>query len=431
MSEKKYKVVVAHPGKQHSFQLATAMKKAGMLNAYITTVYKKQNSLQLKLLKKLLSDENAKRMETRRNENLEDNEVVQFCSSLSLITLLLVRIEKIRPFYIKWNTFVSDLFGKRVAKYAIKNHVDMVICYDSNSRSCFEYLKNNAPSISRVMDVSHSYRIYEKKLFERDMELIPDWAAELKKERKYLWKASLDRYREEIMLTDYFLVPSSYVKRTLQYAGVDESKIFINPYGVNLNQFTYKERISDRNNEELPFFIFVGSIWQTKGIGHLLEAFREVQSRYPDAKIHLVGGKLSDEVNEKYGNCAVSHGYVQHEQMAELYQKADVMVFPSLSEGMTLSGLEALGCGIPVLCTENSGVNDLIADGVNGFVVPPCDSHAIAEKITWFIEHKDKIPQMKKNAALSIGDYSWECYYQRTSKVITGILDGRNTDKEY
>lgn len=109
--------------------------------------------------------------------------------------------------------------------------------------------------------------------------------------------------------------------------------------------------------------------------------------------------------------------------MASLYQKADVMVFPSLSEGMTLSGLEALGCGIPIICTDHSGVNDLIQDGVNGFVVPACDSKAIAEKVIWMIQNVDKIPQMKLQARKSVDGFDWEDYYQRTVSIIKNIYE--------
>lgn len=120
MENDRIKVIVAHPGKQHSFRLATALNRNNMLEAYITTVYNKKSSIGMKTLKKILPYKEAKKTEGRRCKELSDNVVVQFYSILSLVTLLLLRIDKKRKVYYHWNGFVSYLFGIRSAKYIIK-----------------------------------------------------------------------------------------------------------------------------------------------------------------------------------------------------------------------------------------------------------------------------------------------------------------------
>ena len=413
---KNYKVIVAHPGKQHSFRMATAIKKKGLLFSYITTVYDK-NSRFMKLVKFLIGKENAKRASSRRCEELNDDEVVQYCELQSMVTLLLLRIDKSKRLYNKWNRHVSASFGRKVADYAIKNKVDMVIMYDSNASECFEILKEKAPNILRVMDTSHSNRLYERELFEKDMEVLPDWGGSIKKEKSYLWETDLSFISKENGLTQYFIVPSEYVKRTLLEFGILPNQVFRIPYGVDVERFSYKDNMQNPTNDKLTF-IYVGNATEMKGFGHLLEALLIVNAKYPNTNIHLVGDRLDDSINDKYGNHIISHGYLQFDDMAEMYRVADVMVFPSLSEGMTLSGLEALCSGVPLICTENSGINDLIINEENGFIVQPSNAKQIAEKMIWFIENKDKIPMMKRMAHETGIKYTWERYYQSVGDTV-------------
>ena len=419
--KRKYKVIVAHPGKQHSFRLATAINRTGILDAYITTVYDK-DSILMKAVKRFLGNQIANRASTRKCAELKDDQVIQFCEFRSMITLLLVRIDKSKKLYSRWNRYVSAVFGRKVAKYAIKKQADMVILYDSNAAECSEILSKKAPNILRVMDVSHSNRLYEKELFEKDMMILPEWADNLKREKSYLWEDSLDFIRLENQLTQFFLVPSSYVKRTLTSFGTNGNYVSVIPYGVDTSKFTFfpdeQKEVSDL------YFLYVGNATEMKGFGHLLKAFQLVNEKYPGTNLHFVGGIVPEVTNERYGNHVISHGYLQFDEMAEVYRHADVMLFPSLSEGMTLSGLEALCSVVPIVCTTNSGINDLIVDGENGFIIEVSNYKQLAQKIIWFIEHKDRIPEMKQNAHLTGIQYSWERYYTSIGKTIMGLLQG-------
>ena len=88
---------------------------------------------------------------------------------------------------------------------------------------------------------------------------------------------------------------------------------------------------------------------------------------------------------------------------------------------MTLSGLEALGCGLPVICTTNTGINDIIEDGKNGFVISASNSNEIVNKIKWFINNKNKINEMRKNAYKTSTIYTWENYNQKIVSEIKKI----------
>ena len=420
----KYKVIVGHPGKQHSFRLAVALKQKDILLSYITTIYDKDKGW-MRVLKSIVGEANAKRAATRKCEELDDDDVIQYCVFSSLITLLLLRIDKGKTIYNKWNRWVSSRFGKKVAKYAIKSNANIVIMYDTNAAECFKYLKKKAPSILRIMDVSHANRIYEKKLFDEDMKLLPEWAENLYKEKRYLWKTDLRFIREENEFTNFFLVPSKYVKKSLLDYGINKEQIVVTPYGVDENKFKTKLDTIQDADKQIVYFLYVGDATETKGFGHLLIALNMVNEKYPGTDLHLVGGMLDPQINSKYGNHVVSHGYLQFDMMTSIYQQADVMVIPSLSEGMTLAGLEALCSGLPLICTKNSGINDLIVEGKNGFVVDVSNAEQIANRMIWFIENKERIPGMKKEAYNTGTAYSWNRYYNEISNKILHILEGK------
>ena len=70
-----------------------------------------------------------------------------------------------------------------------------------------------------------------------------------------------------------------------------------------------------------------------------------------------------------------------HAQLADHLRSADIFVLPSLEDGLALTVVEALACGVPVITTPNTGASELVTPGVNGEVVPIRDAAAIAEAV--------------------------------------------------
>ena len=172
------KVLVVHPGKQHVFRLAKAVEDAGMLEGFLTTSYAKPGSLTTTLVSVLSGKTKLKAM-NRKTSELDDNKVIQFCEFRSLICtyfrgylpkgkIFKPCVPLFKELYPRFNDYINDCFGKKVAKYAIKHNVDVVISFDNNSMVLFETLKKKAPTIKRVLDVSIASRIYLKTVYEKD-----------------------------------------------------------------------------------------------------------------------------------------------------------------------------------------------------------------------------------------------------------------------
>ena len=92
------KIIIAHPGRQHSFRVASELKKNDLLFKYITTVYDKDSSHIMKIVKKFISGDNLRRANGRKNEDISDEDVIQFCEISGLIEILLARFDKKKKF---------------------------------------------------------------------------------------------------------------------------------------------------------------------------------------------------------------------------------------------------------------------------------------------------------------------------------------------
>lgn len=423
MENNKLKIIVAHPERQHSFQLASALKKNDMLFKYITTVYDKNSSFIMKIIKGIISKNNLKRANGRKNPDLDDTrDVIQFCELRGFINILLFRVDKSKILYNYWRKRTADKFGKKVAEYAIKNNVDAVILFDMNVEVCFKILKEKAPKIKRIMDVSAANRIYMKEIYERDLKISPEFSQLLIKEIDFLSDIKkLEYLKREVELSQYFIVGSEFVKRSLIYSSISNEDILVCPYGVNTKLFTPNNK-KLLNKNDIIEFVFIGGTKQLKGISYLLEAFMKIEDK--DARLTIIGDcNLPDELLARYNKKVNFAGNVLHSEVSKILAGMDVMIFPSLGEGMSLSVLEAMASGLMIITSENSGTNDLISEGVNGFVIPIQNKEVIIEKIDWCINNKSKLKKMGENARIVAEQYTWEAYERRVSNIIKKICE--------
>lgn len=415
----KYRIIVAHPGRQHSYRLASALKKNGMLYKYVTTVYNKDSSILMKFIRKNFKGSNLERAKGRRNPDLEDSDVLQIGEARGLIEILLARCDKSGRFYSWWQKKTADYFGRYVADFAVREKADAVVMYDTNAMTCFEILERASPDILRIMDTSAANRMYMKKIYEQDMELCPQFAQKLKQERAFLWKKnSCDRLQRELAATQLFLAPSSFVKNSLEYSGIKADQIKVCPYGSN---FEPVERLYDVSGNRRLEAVYVGNVTEMKGIYYLLEAAMSI----PLNKMRLtVVGEYDNRtgVFDGYMKHIRLLGRVTHDEVKKILCESDIFVFPSLGEGLSLSVLEAMACGLPGIVSKNSGANDAIIDGLNGYVVDIQNSEILREKMLWFTEHRERIPDMGRAAAQSAEKYSWRAYEARVTEILKTSL---------
>jgi len=411
------KIIVAHPGQQHSYKVATALRKAGMLYKYFTCVYDKQDSFIMKIAHFFVRGKDVKKISNRKCEFLEDNYVIIYYTFLSLVVIVLSRFSFTSNLSHWLDRTISDNFGIKVAKYAIKHNVDAVICFSTNETRCFEYLKKYAPNIKRICDCASSPKAYMQYIYNQDMEQFNH--SELKKEVPKFWDSNvIKKEKKGIIFSNYFLAPSQFVVKGLDFCGVKKEQIFIVPYGSNFD--VVRKEINILNEIR---FLYVGQVTYRKGLHHLLNVFSKLD--YENIVLDVVGSINKDSnLYEKYKKCnnIKFYGNVLHDDIKNFLLKDDVFVFSSLTEGLSLACLEAASYGLPLILSKNSGANDMVENGYNGFAFNYDDEKSLEKYIKYFIENKEEIFRFSMNILNTAKNYTWEKYNINLKNTIDEIL---------
>lgn len=122
-----------------------------------------------------------------------------------------------------------------------------------------------------------------------------------------------------------------------------------------------------------------------KGQHVLIEAFAKVAKAIPHARLLLAGeGSQREAYRESARSLGIQDRVVflgRVREMQPFYDGLDVYACPSFSEGLPMSILEAMARGLPVVATQVGGIPEIMADGVNGILVPPGNPDAMAEAL--------------------------------------------------
>jgi glycosyltransferase involved in cell wall biosynthesis len=191
------------------------------------------------------------------------------------------------------------------------------------------------------------------------------------------------RFRWSIRTADTAHVFSRDVWNLLQLEyGLEPERCAYIPNGVERRFFTPREY---QRGEGIRL-LYPGTWLDQRGIFYLRDAMRKLAPQLPGMTLTIAGpGIPSEEVLRFFGaeiaGRIIVRTAVPAEKMPELYGEHDVLIFPSLMEGLPNVLLEAMASGMPVVTTETCGMPDVVEHEFNGLLIPPADSAAIEQAI--------------------------------------------------
>jgi glycosyltransferase involved in cell wall biosynthesis len=217
------------------------------------------------------------------------------------------------------------------------------------------------------------------------------------------------------------MVPSQEVSKVMAGYGILPRKI-VAPIGVKVNDFVQPKskrhaRLSLGLVPDCFVVGFCGRIAREKDLPTLCNAFVRVHRRFPDTMLLIVGGGLK-KLHSRFANRNVFF-IGSTDNVLPYLQSMDVYVLPSLTETSSLSTMEAMSCGIPVIVTPVGSMKHYVKEGYNGFFFAKHDSAALAGKIEELLLDPDLRRAMGKYARETIiKEFRWE----KTIHEITRIL---------
>ena len=222
-------------------------------------------------------------------------------------------------------------------------------------------------------------------------------------------------------LCDQIVLPTQKEKEYLiRYYDAPVDKIRIIPCGVNLDRFKPQDKISARRQLALsiddPIILYVGRFASIKGLDRLLKSFSYL-TRPSLPRLVMVGGdgEHSPMLRQLQSKAKALHienrvmfaGRVDQETLPQYYSAADVLVVPSYYESFGLVALEALACGTPVVTTSVGAMENIVKDGVTGYVAKDSDPQHYARLIEAILLKQEQNGLSPSEIRSSVAEFTW------------------------
>jgi glycosyltransferase involved in cell wall biosynthesis len=219
--------------------------------------------------------------------------------------------------------------------------------------------------------------------------------------------------------------------------GVPEDRIHVVTQSIDVEAFRsgrirwQPERASIRAELNVSgcAFLYVGRLWEGKGISHLISAFTSVLEAGVDATLVLAGDGVDES---RYRRAAdegalrghvVFAGFVQQSDLPRVYAAADVVVFPTLGDPHGLVVEEAMASQLPVITTTAAGdIERRLPDGGAGFIVPPADPETLADRMIRLARDPALRDRMGNTGDDLVSTRTHERYAQDFERFVDAVL---------
>lgn len=226
----------------------------------------------------------------------------------------------------------------------------------------------------------------------------------------------IDKEMSEYNEADIITVPSKFVWNSFIEKGIDKNKLRKLVFGSRLERFS---KIGDIIPGRFRI-LWVGAISIRKGFMDLIRAFELF--KHPQKEL-IVIGHMQPEIEKLLGNRVRENiyfkGTVPNSDLPMYYSTSNVFVLPSIEEGLANVLGEAMACGCPIIATPNSGAEDLVTDGEEGFIVPIRSPETIKDKFELLADNTEIWREMSLAAirkTKSVG--GWNTYGEQFFSII-------------
>jgi glycosyltransferase involved in cell wall biosynthesis len=244
---------------------------------------------------------------------------------------------------------------------------------------------------------------------------------------------------------DWVIAVSPHIADQAMQLGVQSRRLRVIRSGVDAERFRPRpqDRAAARQalgiHPDARLVLFVGNLEPRKQVDVLLRALASVRKSIPSAALIVVGSGESAGVQDQTARLIrLTHdlglepedavrfvGHVDDQELLDYYSAADVFALPSSSEAQGLVALEAMACGLPVVATAVGGLLSTIEDGRTGFLVPPGEVRALADRLQTLLGDESQRQAIGTAARQAVEqEFSWTRAVEATLEVYREVLEG-------
>ncbi|MEI7555051.1 glycosyltransferase family 1 protein [Candidatus Chlorohelix sp.] len=260
----------------------------------------------------------------------------------------------------------------------------------------------------------------------------PEFTTHLKFYDKFFNRLAAHGLKKAGML----IADSEYTRQDIiRHLAYPSDRIKVVYAGVNHQNFRVKEvppNFYQRYNlrEDIPYLLNVGSEDPRKNIRRLLAAFAMVSTELPAVRLLKVGAAEFRHERQSLLDAARQLGIsdkvdffdrVSDTDLAYFYNIATAFVFPSLYEGFGLPALEAMACGIPVICSNATSLPEVVGDAA--LLFSPTDTVEMATLIKWVLSEPDLQKHLRRLSLEQAALFSWEKTAIETAKIYRQVVE--------
>jgi glycosyltransferase involved in cell wall biosynthesis len=391
------KVVVAAGGRFHALHLAHQLEKRDALKKLFTTAYDTTDQSYV-----------SSRFVSHNNNLYYLNRFFQK-ARLSKI------ISKSKFFVFKDNLFDFWLSKK------IKNigACDIFVGWAHFFLHSLPYIKKTGAKT--IVECGSTHILEQTKLLQEEYERFGITFSPISKKNK-------EKILAEYEQSDYIMTCSNFTYKSFIKHGISQQKILKVSYGVDVDFFNQRsfDKLRMSGCRNIFRVICVGLMCLRKGIPYLLEAWKKLKLPEKQAELLLVGN-IQPDIKQYLKNMSLPknvrfYGSVNRKKLLDLYKSSSLFVLPSIEEGLSMTIAEGMASGLPILCTTNTGGQELVEDEIHGFVVPIRNANILAEKILWCYQNQEKAQEMGNRAQCKVQEFTWDTYGEKIFDTYKRIL---------
>lgn len=233
-------------------------------------------------------------------------------------------------------------------------------------------------------------------------------------------------------LTTHFVTVCDLLARQLVREGINPDQVTTIHNGLELEKYRQLPepgniRAEFKISDDTPLVGIVARLHPVKGHRFLFQAVQRALAEVAGLKLLVVGSGPDRQELEGYARELGIEGSVIftgfRKDIPEIMQDLDLVVLSSLSEGLSLTIIEAMAVGKPVLATAVGGTPEIISDGRDGFLAPPADAAALANKIVCLAQRRDTADKVGQAARATVREkFSAAGMARKTEQLYSKIL---------